>query len=126
MRKILSTFACTLLIFCFSCKEAKKAPEGPTQMEQVMAIHDEVMPKMGELGKLVGQLKTKVDTTAVGQEYESAMRDLQSAHKSMMDWERQVHDFARPLLKRRGCDQSRDPCNAAASPSSGTLECHRC
>ncbi len=92
MRKILSTFTCTLLIFCFSCKEAKKAPEGPTQMEQVMAIHDEVMPKMGKLGKLVGELKTKVDTTAVGQEYETAMRDLQSAHKSMMDWMKDFGD----------------------------------
>lgn len=92
MRKILSTLACTLLIFCFSCKEVKKAPEGPTQMEQVMAIHDEVMPKMGKLGKLVGQLKSKADTTAVGQEYETAMRDLQSAHKSMMDWMRDFGD----------------------------------
>lgn len=92
MRKILSTLAGTLLIFCFSCKEAKKSPEGPTQMEQVMAIHDEVMPKMGKLGKLVGQLKSKVDTTAVGQEYETAMRDLQAAHKSMMDWMRDFGD----------------------------------
>ena len=50
-----------------SCKEVKKAPEGPTQMEKVMAIHDEVMPKMGTIGKLVGELKAKVDTTEMGQ-----------------------------------------------------------
>ncbi|WP_108422548.1 hypothetical protein [Flagellimonas amoyensis] len=92
MRIFLSTLACTLLVFFSSCKEVKKAPEGPSQMEQVMAIHDEVMPKMGKLGKLVGELKTKVDTTAVGQEYETAMRDLQSAHKSMMDWMRDFGD----------------------------------
>ncbi|WP_422857929.1 hypothetical protein ACOKFD_10740 [Flagellimonas sp. S174] len=79
------------IIFAFSfiflsCKEQKRAPEGPTQMEQVMAIHDEVMPKMGKLGKLVGELKSKVDTTEVGQQYEVAMKDLQDANKAMMDW----------------------------------------
>lgn len=92
MKKILSTLACFILLFTFSCKEEKKTPEGPTQMEQVMAIHDEVMPKMGRLGKLVGQLKSKVDTTAVGREYETAMKDLQSAHKSMMDWMKDFGD----------------------------------
>ncbi len=51
-----------------------------------MAIHDEVMPKMGKLGRLVGELKGKVDTTATGQQYEVAMKNLQEAHKSMMDW----------------------------------------
>ncbi|MEM8847300.1 MAG: hypothetical protein AAGD17_09385 [Bacteroidota bacterium] len=80
-----------ILVFVFlfvfiSCKEQKKTPEGPTQMEQVMAIHDEVMPKMGKLGKLVGELKSKVDTTEVGQHYETAMKDLQGANKAMMDW----------------------------------------
>lgn len=86
MKKILSILVCVVLFFNFSCKEEKKAPEGPTQMEQVMAIHDEVMPKMGTLGKLVGQLKAKVDTTEMGQKYEVAMKDLQAANMSMMDW----------------------------------------
>ena len=51
-----------------------------------MAIHDEVMPKMGKLGKLVGELKEKIDTTETGKQYESAMKDLQEANRSMMDW----------------------------------------
>ncbi|MEM9364132.1 MAG: hypothetical protein AAGA43_15935 [Bacteroidota bacterium] len=75
-----------LILFAFSCKEQKKTLEGPTQMEEVMAIHDEVMPKMGKLGKLVGELKSKVDTTETGKQYEAAMKDLQDANKSMMDW----------------------------------------
>ncbi|WP_298479058.1 hypothetical protein [uncultured Maribacter sp.] len=69
-----------------SCKEEKKAPEGPTQMQQVMAIHDEVMPKMGAIGKLVSTLKPMVDSTETGMQYEVAMKDLQKANKSMMDW----------------------------------------
>jgi hypothetical protein len=72
--------------FVLSCKQEKKVEEGSTQMEEVMTIHDEVMPKMGTLSKLVAELKTKVDTTAAGKEYEVAMKDLQEANKSMMDW----------------------------------------
>lgn len=79
-------FLIALLLFATACKEEKKAPEGPTQMEQVMAVHDEVMPKMGKLGKLVGELKSKVDTTETGRQYEAAMKDLQAANTNMMDW----------------------------------------
>ena len=51
-----------------------------------MAVHDEVMPKMGTLAKYTAELKAKVDTTEMGQQYEAAMKDLQNANKSMMDW----------------------------------------
>ena len=75
-----------LLALITSCKQQKKLEEGSTQMETVMEIHDEVMPKMGTLSKLVADLKTKVDTTSIGKEYEVAMKDLQAANMSMMDW----------------------------------------
>ena len=69
-----------------SCREQKKEEVQPTQMQHVMAIHDEVMPKMGAVGKLVAQLKSKVDTTANGMAYKQAMENLQQANTSMMDW----------------------------------------
>lgn len=77
--------ALTLVLF-LSCKEEEKKSETPTQMKKVMAIHDEVMPKMGVIGKLVSELKPKVDSTETGIVYDKAMKDLQAAHKSMMDW----------------------------------------
>ena len=55
-------------------------------MRKVIAIHDEVMPKMGGFGKLVGELSTKEDSTEMGLKYKQAREDLQAAHKSMMDW----------------------------------------
>lgn len=76
--RIFSTLIIGLALMA-SCK-------GPTKMEEVMAIHDEVMPEMGTISKLVAELKPMVDSTAAGQEYEKAMKDLQAAHKSMMDW----------------------------------------
>ena len=86
MKKFLLLSVLVISTVFLSCKQEKKAPEGPTQMEKVMAIHDEVMPKMGKLGKLVGELKAKVDTTEMGQKYEVAMKDLQEANTAMMDW----------------------------------------
>jgi len=69
-----------------SCKEEKKESKTPSQMKQIMVIHDEVMPKMGDIGKLVAELKPKVDSTEIGRHSEKAMKDLQAAYKSMMDW----------------------------------------
>nr|WP_299342227.1 hypothetical protein [Allomuricauda sp.] len=92
MKKIKLIFILTTVFAFISCKQEKKTQEGPTQMEQVMAIHDEVMPKMGKLGKMVGELKSKVDTTEMGQKYQVAMKDLQEANMAMMDWMRNFGD----------------------------------
>jgi len=61
MKKYLLLLVCASIFL--SCKEQEKqAKEEINQMEHVMAIHDEVMPKMGKLGKLVGQLKPMADS----------------------------------------------------------------
>lgn len=84
--KKFSTPILLILFLMASCKEKKKTSEEPTQMQQVMAVHDEVMPKMGQLGKLVGELKSRVDTTGQGQRYNAAMKELQEADRGMIDW----------------------------------------
>ncbi|GGD52125.1 hypothetical protein GCM10011361_18550 [Muriicola marianensis] len=70
----------------FSCKTENKKPDQPTKMQEVIAIHDEVMPKMTDISKLVAQLKPMADSTEAGLKYMRAMKDLQAAHRSMMDW----------------------------------------
>lgn len=92
MRKAILVLA--ILVVTVSCKEEKKAIANPDtgQMEKVMGIHDEVMPKMGTISKLVAELKPKVDSTEMGMEYEKAMKDLQASHQSMMDWMRGFGD----------------------------------
>lgn len=82
MKKI---FIITIAIFSIcilSCKEKKEI----NQMEKVMAIHDEVMPELSKMGSLVGELSSKEDSTEIGLKYKQARIDLQTAHKSMMDW----------------------------------------
>ncbi len=69
-----------------SCKETPKTESGPTKMEQVMLVHDEVMPKMGSIARLVGALNDDMELNGASVEKEKAVKDLQAAHKSMMDW----------------------------------------
>ena len=75
-------------ILLISCKgDKKEVPRSDSsKMKEVLAIHDEVMPKMGRLGKLISELKTKEDSTEIGLRYKEAREDLQAAHKSMMEW----------------------------------------
>lgn len=92
MKNIL-VLSIVLSLCMIGCKEEKKTEAAPmvsNQMKEVMAIHDEVMPKMGKVGRLVGKLKPMVDTTAQGKRYEKAMKDLQNANTSMMKW---MQDF---------------------------------
>lgn len=85
MKKLFSLLTIATLLSITSCKESKKVEE-TSRMEQVMAIHDEVMPKLGTLGKLVGQLKPMADSLGAESIEAKAMKDLQEANKSMMDW----------------------------------------
>lgn len=65
---------------------AETTDEGSVSMEDVIAVHDEVMPKMKEIGRLVAELKPMADSTEAGAPYLKAMTDLQAAYTSMMDW----------------------------------------
>lgn len=89
MKNIIGTILLALVMTSItSCKEEKK--EAPVvsneQMKLVMDIHDEVMPKMSTIGRMVGKLKDIEDSTEIGMQYKGARIDLQDAHKAMMDW----------------------------------------
>jgi hypothetical protein len=44
------------------------------------------MPKMGQIGQLISQLKPLADSTAGDSRYNDAIADLQQANTAMMDW----------------------------------------
>ena len=102
-KMIFLRFALALaVLLAFQCKETK--PESKTAAEEtlvsqeganmkaVIAVHDEVMPKMTDISKLVAELKPIADTAAAGDPHVKAMEDLQAAHKSMMDWMKNFGD----------------------------------
>ena len=68
-------FVLFVTILFGSCKEKSEKPsDGQDRMQAVIAVHDEVMPKMNEIGKLVAQLKPLADSTENGRPYRIAMR----------------------------------------------------
>ncbi len=88
MKKLLGILTVVILITNISCKDERKeaVKASNAQMKKVMAIHDEVMPKMSLMGSMVGELSSKEDSTTIGLQYKAARIELQDAHKAMMDW----------------------------------------
>ncbi len=83
-------FALILLTsLSYSCKDTK---QDTSQMKEVIAIHDEVMPKMGTIGSLISELDAKIEKSDSTESYTKARQDLKDAHKSMMDWMRNFGD----------------------------------
>ena len=76
------------MLLATGCRDEKKpeAEDASNRMEAVIAVHDEVMPEMKTIAKLVGELKPLADSTGQDSRYAAAMQDLQEAHQSMMDW----------------------------------------
>lgn len=81
-----------LLVVNLSCKNKQKETNELTRMERVIAVHDEVMPKMGTIGKLISALEPSVDSTSVGTKYKVAKDDLEEAYTYMMDWMKSFGD----------------------------------
>tara|TARA_R110002051_G_scaffold281538_2_gene343168 strand:- start:4013 stop:4429 length:417 start_codon:yes stop_codon:yes gene_type:complete len=88
-------------IFLFSCKETPKT-EAPTQMQRVLAVHDEVMPKMGYMGQLIAQLDDKIEETDTPEAYMEAGEDLREANIAMNDWMKNFVDSFDPEETRKG------------------------
>lgn len=86
---------------CPACGPGKAEREQKQQEElakEVIGIHDEVMPHMGELVKLRKRLKEHINGWAADstgnsasiQEARKLVNDLDAADKAMMDW---MHEY---------------------------------
>ncbi|MCB0457270.1 MAG: hypothetical protein R2776_06030 [Flavobacteriaceae bacterium] len=79
-------FIIILALSITACKEKVTEPAGPTQMEQVIAIHDELMPKMGTVGELIAKLEASMDSTQVDSMKLTAIQNLKGTNQEMMTW----------------------------------------
>ncbi len=80
---LVGLMAC-ILIGCTETRP-KEADEFDKKMDETIAIHDEVMPKMGEINELLSDLETQMDSTN-RERIELVMTKLQNGHESMMTW----------------------------------------
>jgi len=88
------TLLTLITIFFTSCGPDQKAIQ-KAKFDEVMAIHDEVMPKMGTIRKLAKSFQVKADSlisvdslSSDVQEYANVAIELQGASESMMVWMR--------------------------------------
>ncbi|HEA20363.1 hypothetical protein LCGC14_2582260 [marine sediment metagenome] len=85
MKKLVPFFVSVLLLIVISAT-AQDSEKEQTQMQEVMQAHDQVMDRMPELAKLIGNLEVKGKKSDEKQKYDNAIKDLKAANKSMMDW----------------------------------------
>ncbi len=109
MKTLTGIIAIFTLVFFYSCGEsqhhehdgqsqnAAAEPKSPADSvyKEVMAFHDEAMPKMGKLKGYEDLAKLKIDSLsklndaaskALKADYEKLVMSLQLAQKSMDDW----------------------------------------
>lgn len=86
--------AAMLLVMAACSQPQKQTEEKPDLKEQVMAVHDEVMPKMGELRNTQKQLMALLDSAGTDSlmavKYSELAHNLKLANQSMMDW---MHNY---------------------------------
>ena len=58
------------------------------EMEAVVAVHDELMPKMSDISRLQEQITEAVPDSLRTADQQKVLDDLESANTAMMDWMR--------------------------------------
>ena len=96
-KKCFVVFACiTLSASMISCDDnAALRDQYNSLFTEVIAIHDELMPEMGELTELQEQLQAQDSITSAQQE---ALDKLKESDNRMMSW---MHDFTDTYVKDR-------------------------
>jgi len=85
MRRLLILLISFTFTF-FSCQENPKDTSEYAQMERILALHDEVMPEMGTISGLIGQLEPLFTADSTLVQYGSVVEDLKMANGAMMQW----------------------------------------
>ena len=84
MRFIASLFIVPILVI--ACQfDKNQDPEVSLLYDQVIEIHDEVMPKMRDIRQLKKKL-TSISSAEQNKDVKLALQQLEDAHDAMMDW----------------------------------------
>ena len=108
----------SMLLYCSQPNKTEEQVEKKPLLDQVLEVHDEVMPKMGDLEKTKRLLVGKADSIAALQpeladSLNALAQDIALANEAMMDWmrnfdptysasEEEVKDYL--LKKKKGIE----------------------
>ena len=76
----------------------KKKAEYEELFHQVLNVHDEVMPRIGDIPQLKSELKKIADTSSNSKIYREAEDQLVESDSLMMDW---MHRFSDEFVRTR-------------------------
>ena len=88
--KLTISFSVILIILLSACG-GNKPEQLKVLKDEVMEVHDEVMPKMGDLRKASKSLMMKAETTdsSASAELKEIAGEIEAANEFMMEWMRQ-------------------------------------
>lgn len=90
--KTYQTLLLTVVILAVSCNQgAQDVAQEQQKWDEIMAVHDEVMPKMSDINRLSEDLTARVSTPdSIQMEEQKIIRNhiqgLTNAENGMMDW----------------------------------------
>ena len=107
MKTILPVLTLSIVVLVWGCGQKKQ--DNQTLYDEVMKVHDEVMPKMDDIYKLKQELKKQIsDTSNLVDEkrrtIEATILKLDSAGEAMMVWMRNFN----PLPDSLGEEKARE------------------
>lgn len=91
--KIASLLVFILFGLTMSCADStpKEVAAFDQKMDKTISIHDEVMPEMAKINKLIIQLEAQKDSINL-EKYQPAIEDLKTGHDKMMSWMKSFGD----------------------------------
>lgn len=85
-----------------------KSGDNQKLYEEVMAVHDAVMPKMDDIYKLKRKLKEQLSSGDLGEDrrqtIEQAIKDLDAASEGMMEWMRNFNPLPDSIDQEKARD----------------------
>ncbi|MGW8122749.1 hypothetical protein ACV07N_08810 [Roseivirga echinicomitans] len=103
MKRIFSLLV--IVLFVFAC--APKEDKFETLKTEVFAVHDEVMPKMGELMSLKKQVLEKAEGSSNPDELRDVALRLENAQAGMMKWMNDWGTNSKPHVNNESTEEEK-------------------
>jgi hypothetical protein len=101
MKKIIALLA--IFLFCACTNEDK----GVALVNEVLDIHDEVMPKIGEVMSLRKEVLDKVEGSENADELRDIAQSLEKAQKGMMTWMNDWSQNSTPFVNNETSEEEK-------------------
>ena len=75
-----------IVLILISCQKNPKKSQEFAQLERILKLHDEVMPEMGNISRLIDALERDFQSDSTQIALNAAVAELKSANSAMIQW----------------------------------------